>query len=170
MTSDRVAVDTCVLVNIMTGGKADEADWFEASTAIMRAADRGEYRLAISALVIAELAGTGAIRGKNVPVKTRSARIGKVRSFMARAGYLIVETDARTADRAAELAINHQLFGPDAIVLASALHSKAKILYTWDKQLLKLNGQFPFQILKPSDSPGGVQLDLFSGAAHAAVV
>jgi predicted nucleic acid-binding protein len=162
MANDRVAIDTCVLVNIMTGGKIDEAHWLEASTAVVRAAERGEYRLAISALVIAELAGTGAIRGKNVPAKIRRARIGRVRAFMAEAGYMIVETDARTADKAADLAINHQLFGPDAIVLASALHSKAKILYTWDKDLLRLNGEFPLQILRPSDTPSGVQLDLFS--------
>lgn len=162
--NDRVALDTCVLVNIMTGGKADEAHWLEASTAVVRAAERGEYRLAISALVIAELAGTGEIRGMHVPSKMRKARIGKVRAFMAGAGYLIVETDARTADKAADLAINHQLFGPDAIVLASALHSKSKILYTWDKALLRLNGEFPLQILEPSDVPTGVQLDLFAGS------
>lgn len=167
MVSDRVAIDTCVLVNIMTGGKVDEAHWLEASTAVVRAAERGEYRLTVSALVIAELAGTGEIRGKHIPSKVRKARIGKVRAFMAEAGYLIVETDARTAGKAADLAINHQLFGPDAIILASALHSNSKILYTWDKDLLKLNGEFPLQILKPSDIPTGVQLDLFFSGSGA---
>lgn len=156
----RIAIDTSVLVNIFTKGKNDEADWLESSISVIEEAERGACRLTLSALVIAELAGNGEIRGRHVPSKIRSRRIAEVREFLANAGYLIVELDHRTARQAMELAINHQLFGPDAVILASAIAAKAETLYTWDAGLLKLNGVTSISVLKPSERPAGSQLAL----------
>jgi predicted nucleic acid-binding protein len=159
----RASVDTCVLVNIMTAGGVDDADWLEWSLSVVEAAERGDYRLTISALVIAELAGTPAIRGSHIEPRLRHQRVTAVRNFFSSAGYLVVDLDQRTAMRASELATKHQLFGPDAIVLASALAANSFVLYTWDHDLLKLNGEFDMPILKPSEQPGGTQLSLAYG-------
>lgn len=156
----RASVDTCVLVNIMTGGEVDDADWLEWSLSVVEAAERGDYRLTISALVIAELAGTPTIRGSHIPPRVRHRRVNAVRDFFSSAGYLVVDLDQRTAMHASELATRHQLFGPDAIVLASALAANSFVLYTWDEGLLKLNGEFNMPILRPSEQPQGTQLAL----------
>lgn len=163
----RASIDTCVLVNIMTGGEVDDAEWLEWSVSVLEAAERGDYRLTISALVIAELAGTPTIRGSHINPRLRHQRVTAVRNFFKTAGYLVVDLDQRTAMHASELATKHQLFGPDAIVLASALAAKSFVLYTWDQDLLKLNGEFDMPILKPSEQPNGTQLTLAYGTDRA---
>lgn len=60
------------------------------------------------------------------------------------------------AEEAADLAINHQLRGVDACILAVAVRYECPVLYTWDRDLLKLGDrvagvkvQQPVRVLPP---------------------
>ena len=142
MTSERrVAIDSTVLVNFFTGGANDPPEWLEHSKWVMRAGERGGHRLILPALVIAELAGAGPVRGTDIPKKERRTRINAVLEWLAASQFLVVDIDDRVARRAAELAIEHQLSGGDACVLAAAVSSRCAALYTWDDDLLKIEDQ-----------------------------
>lgn len=148
----RVAVDTCVLVNVFTGGANDDPQWLEASLRVLRHGHSGDFRLVASSLTLPELAGTGNVRGNHLGAAERKRRIAKVRDWLDNHGpWLLVELDERLARAASELAIAHQLKGPDAVILGGALAAKAEALVTWDNDLLKLNGVLDIEILRPDD-------------------
>lgn len=164
-TEPRRAIDTCVLLNVMTNGGEDDASWLPRSKKVLEAAIQGQYKLALSAYVIPELAGNGKIRGDHLPSLVRKQRVALTREWITNAGFLIVEIDGRVATQAADLAITRQLRGGDAVILASALQAKADVLYTWDTDLLKLNGAYDLEISEPPYPGDEGQLDLFGAAA-----
>lgn len=148
----RIALDTCVLLNFLTDGAGDDPAWLGASQRVLRHGYTGDFRLVISAVVITELAGAGSVRGTHIPKVERVRRIKRVRAWLADHGpWLLVELDERLARQAADLAIEHQLKGGDAVILASAVAAKAETLVTWDSDLLKLNGVIDFEICTPRD-------------------
>lgn len=63
--------------------------------------------------------------------------------------WLLIELDERLSLKAATLAIDHQLRGPDAIVLASARHANAETLVSWDQDLLKFGTVGGLEICTP---------------------
>lgn len=137
----RVVVDSCVLINVFTGGTRDDPAWLPDSQKVLRHAEAGDYRLVASALTLAEVAGSGKVRGTDVPGKDRRKSVARVREWLQdHQRWLLVELDDRLAGMAAELAITHQLKGGDAVILASALAAKAESLVSWDQDLLKLRG------------------------------
>lgn len=140
MSDRRVAVDTTILVNYFTRGGNDPRWWLQHSAWVMRAAERGEFRLVVPALAVAELAGDGAIRGQQLPKGERRDRLRRVRSWLTSGPYLVVDIDALVASQAADLAIEHQLKGADACVVAAARRARADVLLSWDNDHLKLDG------------------------------
>jgi predicted nucleic acid-binding protein len=146
----RVAVDTCVFVNIITNGARDDASWLKFSRRVVNRALEGKYRLVVPTLVIAEVAGNGKIRGDHLSRNERSVQVAAFREWLDKARFLEVELDSHTARLAADLAIANQLKGGDAAVLACALTAKADVLYTWDDGLLKLRDTAGISIAKPS--------------------
>lgn len=157
----RKAVDTCVFLNVMTLGQEDNPDWFLRSQRVIDSAIRGDYQLIISPLVIAELAGNGKVRGAHLDRRTRQERVARVRDWISNAGFMLVELDGRIAHKAADIAIKNQLRGPDAVILASALAAEATDLFTWDTDLLKLDGAYDLKIRQPLAGPEDGQLDLY---------
>jgi predicted nucleic acid-binding protein len=148
----RTAIDTCVLVNVFTNGAGDDPAWLPESLKVLRHGYTGDYRLVASTLTIAEVAGTGAVRGTHVPAQERRKRIAKAREWIEdHRLWLLVELDGRLSRTAADLAIEHQLKGPDAVVLASAQLAKAESLVTWDRDLLKLNGAVDLKVCTPAE-------------------
>lgn len=164
-TEPRRAIDTCVLLNVMTDGGEDDATWLPRSKQVLENAINGEYKLTLSAYVIPELAGNGRIRGAQLPAIVRKQRVARTRDWITNAGFLIVEIDGRIASQAADLAITRQLRGGDAVILASALRAKVDVLYTWDSDLLKLNGEFGLEISEPPLLDDKGQMDLFQAAS-----
>ncbi|MCF3137653.1 PIN domain-containing protein [Paenarthrobacter sp. AR 02] len=164
-TEPRRAIDTCVLLNVMTNGGKDDPLWLPRSRRVLEAAVAGKYKLALSAYVIPELAGNGEIRGTQLEKRERHRRITRTREWMSEAGFLIVEIDGTIANHAADLAITKQLRGGDAVILASAIRAKVEVLYTWDTDLLKLNGTYEFEIAEPPTPGDEGQLDIFSAAS-----
>lgn len=156
----RIAVDSCVFVNIFTGGANDDPTWLEKSTAVLSAARAGDFLLTLSTVVIAEVCGQPKIRGSQLASKERYDRVSKARSFFQNAGFLTVELDERTAHKAADLAVKHQLRGADAAIVASALTASADTLYTWDADLLKLDGLLGIKVKQPEVFQRGTQTQL----------
>ncbi|WP_308292027.1 type II toxin-antitoxin system VapC family toxin [Paenarthrobacter sp. A20] len=164
-TEPRRAIDTCVLINVMTGGANDDPSWLPRSKQVLQSAVQGKYQLTLSAFVIPELAGNGRIRGDQLPRDVRHERVTRARDWINNAGFILVELDGHIANQAADLAITNQLKGGDAVILASAIRAKVDVLYTWDSDLLKLNGEFSFEIAQPPTPGDEGQLDLFGAAA-----
>lgn len=160
-TEHRIAIDSTVIVNVLLGdGSSDDPAWLPAGTQLLAAVERGAFTAYISAVTIAEVFGTGAVRGSQLARDVRRQRVQAARRWLQAGYFTVVETDRSLAIEAADLAVEHQLKGPDAIILASAIRAKAEALYAWDEDLLKLNGIVSgLAIEKPSAVQ--LQLDLF---------
>lgn len=139
MSSPRVVVDTSVVVNFLTGGAAnDDPSWFDNSKWVFEASKSGEHQVVIPAIVVAEVAGCGEIRGTHLPSSDRKQRVKLVRDWIERSEFLPAEITLDVALRATDLAITKQLTGADACVLAVAVEYDCEALYTWDNGLLKV--------------------------------
>lgn len=164
----RVCVDSCVLINVLTGGGNDNPEWYPAGRRLLAAGERGEFEIVISTLVIAEVAGNGQIRGSQLARSVRRERVSRVHAWL-RSGFTTVELDEDLARRAAELAIEFQLSGADAAILASAQRVDASALYTWDEGLLKLDlSEAGLPILTPDKAVLGQTLFEAAGAPEVA--
>jgi pilT protein domain protein len=105
----------------------------------------------MSVITIAELLGNANIRGNHIPKQERHRRIKAAQAWLQAFPITSVEADSTLAFEAGTLAQQHQLKGPDALILASSLRVQAKTLYTWDNGLLKINGKINnIDIVKPS--------------------
>lgn len=136
-----VYVDSCVVVSVFAASSnATDQARLKPSLWVLSAGQRGIYRLTMSPLVIAEVLGSGNIRGSQVLPDDRARRVANVYEYFRNNELLYVELDQFLALEAANLAVAHQLKGPDAVHLASALRAGCTILYTWDNDLLKLDG------------------------------
>ncbi|MEV0285690.1 MULTISPECIES: type II toxin-antitoxin system VapC family toxin [unclassified Kribbella] len=136
-----VYVDSCVIINVFApSASVADQDRLRPSLWVLSAGQRGLLRLTLSPLVIAEVLGNGNIRGSHVPPDDRAGKVASVRAYFHDNDFLFVELDQFLGLEAAQLAVAHQLRGPDAIHLASALRAGCTTLYTWDNDLLKLDG------------------------------
>lgn len=148
----RAAVDTCVLVDYFTD-TAEYPDRLDGARWLLEAGQRGDYRLVLPALVIAEACGNTAMRPPQAAMReVRAERIERFLRWVRDSRALIVDIDQRIAERAASLAQEYELKGGDAVVLSAALTARCPVLYTWDKGLLKTDGQegiSPMRVMGP---------------------
>ena len=150
----RIAVDTSVVVNFLTGGRNDDPGWLEHSTWVFSAAEREVHRLVVPALVLAEVAGDPKARGSQLPKRERHRRIGRVKDWLTGGRFLVADVDERVARLAAELAVEHQLKGADACVVAAAKLNRCTTLYSWDADHLKLDGALDgMTVVQPRAQP-----------------
>jgi len=82
--------------------------------------------------VLAEVAGSGPIRGDHGGGQARSDRIAVAHRWIKESNYLVADITERISKHAARLATDHDLKGADACVLAVALSLACPILHTWD--------------------------------------
>lgn len=131
--SIRVVVDSSVLINFLTKGEADNRDnpeWLDHSKWVFEEHERGIHRIVVPAIVIAELAGSGKVRGNHIPKRERHRRVKRVREWIVASEFDVVEITQGLAEEAAEIAIEHQLTGADACILTAAVRYKCPVLYT----------------------------------------
>lgn len=156
----RVAVDTSVILDLLIGTDAAKADRAE----YLLSGHGERYRVLLPAIVIAEIAGAPAVRGDNLTRELREERVGKALDWIRRSNFIVAELSERTARRAAELATELQLRGPDASILATAEQWGCKLLYASDGDLTKCDGRLGFKITEPDDPPPPepTEYDLFT--------
>ncbi|MBV7702840.1 PIN domain-containing protein [Nocardia nova] len=154
----RVAVDTCVVVDLLTNVDPVRA----ANAGYLLDGHGTRYEIVLPAIVLTEIAGTGEIRGNHLPADVRGERVAAAISWISASRFIVAELSERLARKAADLAVEHQLKGPDGSVLATAMAWRCGSLYTRDNGILKCAGKFhDLKILEPQ-APPEPELDLFS--------
>lgn len=134
-------VDSCVIVSVFAPSEEEiDKQRLRPSLWVLSAGQRGVLRLTMSPFVIPEVLGTGSIRGSHITPGDRLQRVESVHRYFQDNEIQYVELDQFLALEAAKLAVAHQLKGGDAVHLASALRAGCERLYTWDRDLLKLDG------------------------------
>lgn len=103
----RVAVDTSVILDFLIADDRAKAD--RAEHLLKGHSDC--YTVLLPAIVIAEIAGAPTVRGHHLPKDDREARIAKALGWIRRSNFMVAELSERTARRAAEIAVEHQLKG-----------------------------------------------------------
>ncbi|OZF39933.1 hypothetical protein CH296_01105 [Rhodococcus sp. 14-2496-1d] len=149
----RVVVDTCVVVDLLTG---EEPEWAERARWLL--AGHGElHEIVLPAIVVAEIAGCPVmLTDDKVPVDVREERTAKARDWIHGSGFVVAELSENLARRSAELAVQHRLRGADATVLATAMQW-GEALFTRDRRLLgcKVPGlsiEVPREVPSPPES------------------
>ncbi|WJR35273.1 type II toxin-antitoxin system VapC family toxin [Mycobacteroides immunogenum] len=155
----RVAVDTCVVLDLLVPIDAKRAERAE----YLLAGHGSRHQVILPAIVIAEIAGSGRVRGDDGGGQARKERIVKAAEWIRGCKFGIAELSARTARIASDLATEHNLKGADATVLATAQEWDCTRLYTRDTDLLKCEGSVGFKVTEPEDLPPPVP-DLFNTA------
>ncbi|TDL08422.1 type II toxin-antitoxin system VapC family toxin [Mycolicibacterium obuense] len=145
----RVAVDTSVVLDYLLDEDTELAD--RAEYLLAGHADR--HTVVLPAIVIAEIGGAPSVRGDHIPKPERQRRITRAMEWIRNSNFVVAEISERTARRAADIAVEYGLKGPDAAILASAEEWACDRLYARDDDLLKCNGQFAFTISEPDDPP-----------------
>lgn len=161
---NRMAVDSSVVLDLLV--PVDDAH--AARAEYLLAGHRDRHQILLPAIVIAEIAGAGDVRGHHLPMAVREERVAKALEWIRASNFIVAELSERTARRAAELAVTHQLKGSDATILATAEQWSCTKLYTRDKGLLKCEGQFGFKVTEPDDPPPPKEpeFDLFTTAVE----
>jgi predicted nucleic acid-binding protein len=123
-------------------------------TAILKEAEAGNLRIVVGALVYAEFA----------PQNENVSRAFD--QYLDRYLFIFVNLDRPIAKRARMFVERFEhLKGRDAVHLATALHAKADVLHTFDKDLLRIASQVDeIRICKP-EWPSPQQRLLFDEAA-----
>ncbi|MGW9266592.1 type II toxin-antitoxin system VapC family toxin [Gordonia terrae] len=162
----RVVVDSCVVLDLLIDRDPERT----ASAAHLVDGHGKRHTIVVPAIVIAEIAGTGEVRGDHLGPAIRADRIADVKAWIRASNFLVAELSERIARRAADLAVTHGLKGPDATVLATAEQVGSPHLYTRDGKLLGCDGQLGFKITEPGPppppAPPDPQYDLFEEASQ----
>jgi predicted nucleic acid-binding protein len=117
---------------------------------VFEAHEAGDFDLVVPAIVIAETAGCGQIRGNHLSRQVRRDRIKIVTDWIQSADFIPAEITLDIAVRAAQLAVEFQLSGADATVLATAQMHGCAWLFTWDAGLLKVGEDLgDLKVLQP---------------------
>ena len=135
MKEDLICWDSSVLISWIRGDES--AARVQAMTAVVGAVESGAYRLAVSALLYAE------VLESTMPAPA----IGHFEKFMQNRAILsIVAVDIRVARKAQIIRDTLRKKGesvttPDSVHIATAIVSEAKFFHTFDSRLLRLNGK-----------------------------
>jgi len=155
-------VDTCVLLDLLVPVDAKRAERAE----YLLDGHGSRHQVLLPAIVIPEIAGSGIVRGNDGGAQARKQRIADATEWINGCAYRIAELSARTARIASELAIEHNLKGADATVLATAQEWGCTRLYTRDGNLLECEGKLAVKVMEPEDPPAP-EPDLFNTADEA---
>jgi predicted nucleic acid-binding protein len=146
----RAAVDTSVLLNVFTGGAHDPPERLEHSLWVLEAAEGGEHDLVVPAIAIAELGGHPKIRSTEVERSERRRRIDEVRQWIDNSRFLVAELTLDVATRAVDFAIEYEMKGADASIVAAASINGCSVLYSWDNGQVKIANQITgLHVLNP---------------------
>ena len=143
--------------NIFIGWFNNEEDKVKACRGLVDASEKGEVRIVSSALTLTEVIK---IKGQQPLPQSKEETI---KGFFEQEFVGIVNVDRRTAEFARDLIWRHPHLNPkDSIHVATAsMTEDVDVLYTFDDDLLRLDGQLGEPSLRISipDIPG--QLSMF---------
>lgn len=139
MASDSLPIlvlDTCLYIHFLANQDREIAD----RVAALIQANGIDHEIILPSIVHAECAGVARTKLPKTKdtVKQRRTCAVTAQQFFEQAGFLFAEADQRTTSRAIELVIEHDIYGADATILATAELCGASHLYTVDNGLLKV--------------------------------
>lgn len=135
-SQQRVYFDSSVFVAIFQGPSAPS---YDSSLAALTAAQQGQTIGVTSALVVAEVVGAPAIRApQGAPASKAQALMGRAIDYFDRTDLQFVEAARVEGLRAAEIAREWQMKGPDALHVALAEAAGCDVLYSLDHDQLKV--------------------------------
>ena len=120
-------IDTNIFLNV----KNKEQDYFEASSAVIDAADASKFLGVVSTVTVAELSA-----GYNARKDIR----GKQELFdhlVASDGYRLVPVDTTVADLSGEVRAETGMSLPDAIIVSTGVNEGASYIVTHDTEFAK---------------------------------
>jgi len=128
--------------NAFLGWLNNEAGKVGACEGVLVAAEASKVEIVTSAWTLTEV-----VRKKgDKPIPRESEE--KIRAFFENPWILIREVDRAVAERARELIWSHNLRGPDAVHLATALQLGLSTMDTFDGDLIKLDGKLGRPLLR----------------------
>ncbi len=92
--------------------------------------------MVLPAIVLAEIGGSGTVRGYEGGRQERIDRRARAREWIESRNFVVAELTGLLARDAVELAITHNLKGSDATVLATAVKHNCTHLFTRDSKLV----------------------------------
>ncbi|MFC9935455.1 type II toxin-antitoxin system VapC family toxin [Glutamicibacter sp. NPDC127525] len=138
-----IVIDTCVYVDALYAGhaRADNVDMDRArrSARLIEAVDRGEYLAGLLPIVLVEINSSTQL-GAHLDFNKRQARKECIDKYFRGLGHVVLEHDERVALLGAKLARQEQRKAPDMLIVASAAIHEASTLYSWDSDVLSLDG------------------------------
>lgn len=153
MRKDLICWDSSVLISWIRGDESP--DRIQAVRAVVESVENGGYKLAVSTLLYVE------VLESTMP----GHAIEQFKKFMQNRQLVeIIAVDIRVAEKAQAIRNKSQkkIHVPDAIHIATAIVSRAKLFHTFDYGLLQLSGNDEVDglIITPCDIPG-TTLNLF---------
>lgn len=131
MPSDRRYWDSNVFLGWLSGeeGKVGQCE------GVLNAAEEGKVEIVTSAWTLTEV-----IKKKGEkPIPRGTEQI--IKGFFEQPYIILREVDRVVAERARDLIWNHNLSGPDAVHLATALRLGLSVMDTYDAKLIALDGK-----------------------------
>ena len=122
--------DSCVFIDLIE----KTTSRYQTLEAIVASAERGEARIISSSVSLAEVVKLNSLAGVLPEWKEKL-----IVQFFENDYISIRNVDRVVAELARPIMRNHNRKTPDAIHVATALHSKAQVLHTYDADLLKLD-------------------------------
>lgn len=147
MRKDLICWDSSVLISWIRGDESP--DRIQAVRAVVESVENGDYKLAVSTLLYVE------VLESTMP----GHAIEQFKKFMQNRQLVeIIAVDIRVAEKAQSIRNKSQkkIHVPDAIHIATAIVSGAKLFHTFDDGLLQLSGKDEVDglIITPCDIPG----------------
>lgn len=144
--------DSCNFIALLN----QDPEW-EACQTVLVEADKGEVRIIVSALVLAEVVRP---RGAASPLSRYHREL--IRRFFERESIVMRTLDRHIAEKAQELSWEFGLHPRDAIHMATAISTECDYFETTDRHFLSLPARvkdLPISIRKPAGL-GQTRLDL----------
>ena len=147
MRKELICWDSSVLISWIRGDESP--DRIRAMRAVVESVESGSYKLAVSALLYVE------VLESTMP----GHAIGQFKKFMQNRQMVeIIAVDIRVAEKAQSIRNKSQkkIHVPDAVHIATAIVSGAKLFHTFDDGLLQLSGgdEMDDLAITPCDIPG----------------
>jgi len=148
-------VDSSAWIAWARGEEREGVDRKAIISDIIRAAERGDFTIHISAFTMAEVHKVAGDGNEKLPAEDAE----RILEYLENDYITIIDVDRIVGESAHKLCVEHPTLKPaDAIHLASALRGKCDVLLAWDRPLTKIE-RSDIRIEEPQIVQGQMELE-----------